>query len=71
MYKGDKEVYVKFNWKSKAEGQQYFATDKDAQMAGKHCSPQQAFKVSSCDGDKPFKRSMKMLGATLLHVLSD
>lgn len=36
MYKGDKEVYVKFNWKSKAEGPQYFKTDKDAQMAGEN-----------------------------------
>lgn len=34
LYKGDKEVYVKFNWKSTAEGPQYFDTDKDAQMAG-------------------------------------
>ena len=35
MYKGDREVYVKFNWKSLAEGPQYM-NDDEAQNAGMH-----------------------------------
>ena len=33
MYKGEKELYVKFNWKSLAEGPQYM-NDEEAQMSG-------------------------------------